>query len=351
MRGADPQSLNAVLAEAGVVSAASDLLGTNYERRGDEEHLTFLVSAGDLDDAVARAKSLAVEVLALIEERFGPGTLEFEDDQVMTHTELLGRGLVASDLGSLLDRIEEGPQWTIERPSAQLIRRVRTAIGSASPKSGSMRVRLGRVWTPCEPRPEGSPAWRMRSGRDVGLPRTAELATIAGVRFEVAREGVAEFTAILQLRCQGTGWTAVCHVGVLEEWLGRRGFATTRRHGHGEASVMFLPVADPLDLLWFQGTSGASAGLGTDELVGRLRAWRPRCDMAIVDAGESALTLYFHRLPEDLTAFAAEMVVLCPGASAADFSGQAIGPPALENSFQDLARALQQRRCLRLVWD
>lgn len=350
----DARTLNAALADAGSVHAQQELLGTWYERRDDQERLTFFVSASDLAEAVSRVRAVASEVVQMVEARLGRGSLALADGELTSRPEVLASGVLGSDLDGVADRMDACANRGIERPFVQVIRRVRVAVGDELPEGESVRIRLGRVWTPCEPRPEGTAAWRVRPGREAGLPRTSELATLAGARFAVPRQGVVERTATLQERCRGTGWTAVYLGGAIEEWLGRRGFCVTYRHSPDESSLAFLPVPDPVDLLWFRGTSGASVGLGTEELVGRLRAWRPRCDMAVVSVTENEVALHFREVPNDLGAFTAEMLALCPDATAADDGGRPLrlrSPQGGRTSFQALGEALSRTHTLHLRWD
>lgn len=69
---------------------------------------------------------------------------------------------------------------------------------------------------------------------------------------------------------------------------------------------------DKFDPLREHGTNGVNVGLGTAEVIAKLRAWDERYGIRISDVAGDRLVVDFDELPDDLRAFAREIYAFCP---------------------------------------
>ena len=60
-------------------------------------------------------------------------------------------------------------------------------------------------------------------------------------------------------------------------------------------------------------TNGLNAGVTTEDVIARLREWERRYSFEIVGAGFDWVEAHFKKVPEDLAAFAQEVVAFSPG--------------------------------------
>ena len=315
---------------------------------GDAAELTLLIEADDLAAAERASRELLDRTRglgdALAEPSVGPTS------------EPIGGLLLGSDLDGMLDRLGLPGEHLDRRPPVRLPHDVVEALGPGlrralgDDRGIGARVRLGRIWTRQETAPAGSVPWRLRDGDEVGLPVTTRLATLAGVAFQVDAHAVEVLHGPLDDALAPLGWRAFTLGKEAEEWFGSAGFHTVLRADPGRLLLGLFPLTDPIDMVWFQGTTGLGAGVGTEELTARLRVWSVRHGALPVEVGPACVSLVMRRLGPDVDALCAEAAGLCPTAHARP-RGEHLrvrdGGPV---SFHDLARSLEATRRLTLSW-
>jgi hypothetical protein len=338
--------------------------GTAFRRDGDTEHLMFLVEAVGPDEARALAESLADEIVAAIDARFGAGTIEpgeFEVVEAMNAAEtaddlMSALGLDPDDLWKIASAATDRPVVDYPRARKAPPKKLAATLARHGLEGKGFELVLGNMVLASEAAvPEGP--WKARPGREVGLDRKSTLLTLEGVRYELDQEGSVDVARSLYADLAGTGWCPVILPEVWE-WVGPvEGVRITRTHEKGRTSLGLVPLEDDLDLLHFHHTDGANQGLSTTDIVNRLREWREHSEFDVVEAGGAHVTLAFTRLPDDVEAFAEEVYDFCPDTVDQDYLGPDTDDVDEYEDFleqqtvQDLTIFLGRERQLRLWWD
>ncbi|MEO0649987.1 MAG: DUF4253 domain-containing protein [Planctomycetota bacterium] len=325
--------------EGVVVSAWSSLVR-------DAVELALLVEASDSDQASRAAHDL----IERADLPTAPDQLQLDSYE----PEPVGRLVFGSDLDDVLEALGQTAQGIEHRPPVELPAEIAADLGPellgrlGAPDAIGARVRLGRVWTRQEDCPTGCVPWRSYDGADVGLPVTTRLATLAGIAFEADAEGVEILHDVLRAALHHHRWSAFTLGDSVEEWFGRAGFRTYLRAPSGRLVLGLFPVANPSDLIWFHGTTGLGAGVGTEELAFRLGSWDERYGALPIEVGPTRVCLRIAR-PRDVDALCAEAVGLCPAAHAHP-RGARIDLEHGHAKFHEIARMLERTGRLTLDW-
>jgi hypothetical protein len=107
------------------------------------------------------------------------------------------------------------------------------------------------------------------------------------------------------------------------------------------ATVAAIRGTDQYDILRFVGTQDVNGGRTTDEIIRVLREWESRYPFRITGAGPDWVEARFRKNPEDMLAFAQEVIRLAP-------DSYAQGDYEDEGSF---AAAMRRARSFYLWWD
>ena len=115
------------------------------------------------------------------------------------------------------------------------------------------------------------------------------------------------------------------------------------------------PVEGPETAMREFQTSRPEGFPSTDQILARIEEWRVFSEFDVVDVGSANITLYFHRLPQQLMRFAEEVLLFCPEVTdEVDFLDDCDDAhPALiaRLAVEGIAENLRETRTLRLWWD
>ena len=341
------------------------LVSTFVAREGSSERLELTLEAASLEAARGTASALFDGMIEVVAGRFGEGLLHagqvevvpaevgFDDDLPEALLRMLAE--TEDSLGGVARREPLGTVC-VERPPARLPARIVDLLDDVQLGCEVYTLSLG-LWAE-SPSELASGPWRREDDVDVaGLPR-ASVISIEGARLDVPASEALKLVRTLAPELDGLGWMPLLLHDRVREWMPEeRAFRTTRIHGAGQESVGILPVSEPLQLLRFFGTNGASFELSTADVIRRFKDWRERSRFRLVSCGPSHATLVFEELPRELLRFAEEVYAFAPDALDQNYVGLPLEDPSeMEwridlQTPQDLADSLGRGEPLRLLWD
>lgn len=117
------------------------------------------------------------------------------------------------------------------------------------------------------------------------------------------------------------------------------------------------PLTDPYAAMQEAGTNGDNYGLGTEDIIRRLKKWEKETSFEIVDVGSSFVTVVFLTLPDNVQAFADEAYAFCPDLADDIHEFEQIDELHGDDEAVDalvlkgIARQLEEERILRFWWD
>ncbi|MGB4958371.1 MAG: DUF4253 domain-containing protein, partial [Saprospiraceae bacterium] len=111
--------------------------------------------------------------------------------------------------------------------------------------------------------------------------------------------------------------------------------------------ITILDTADDMDILRFQYTCAINYGLGPDDIISKVSAWRVRYPLDIAGAGFDWVMFRLHTIPEDLDVFIDELITFCPDYLQQDFYSDK-GP---EHSKEMIKMYITYHKIVRLWWD
>ena len=122
-------------------------------------------------------------------------------------------------------------------------------------------------------------------------------------------------------------------------WLGTTRWLGAEKHA-GKVELAIAQGEDQFDILRHAASDAANFGLGTEDLVTKLRAWDRACRLELVHAETDTIELDLKGRLADAAAFAADVYAFCP-----DIVDQGIG------SVEALEEAIVETGRVYLWWD